>query len=281
MERGQPAELLASGPIGKLVREGRLEEALVALYREHEKPSGPVVTAIHELRERVTQGAIAKLEPLDRAPTAGDYNAALVGIAERYLLEQLVDGVNTLERILDISTLGRHRTARALANLFADGTLVLDRGKARSPDSLLPAPAIRDRAPAEVEEVVALVADANPTQAALTRTLVRVALGKAARVIRAESGPAAVDVARKERAGLLLLDFTLPGFDALEVLRQLRQPGGGTIAAVVFVDRLDADFVRGKLPRGAGLVVRPVDKAALADAISRAQQAAADTGRRT
>jgi DNA-binding response OmpR family regulator len=42
------------------------------------------------------------------------------------------------------------------------------------------------------------------------------------RVVRAYDGPTAVDVARAEAPDLLVLDLMLPGFDGLEVIRQLR-----------------------------------------------------------
>lgn len=42
------------------------------------------------------------------------------------------------------------------------------------------------------------------------------------RVVRAYDGPSAVEVARAEAPDLLVLDQMLPGFDGLEVVRQLR-----------------------------------------------------------
>lgn len=42
------------------------------------------------------------------------------------------------------------------------------------------------------------------------------------RVVRADDGPSAVEVARSEAPDLLVLDLMLPGFDGLEVIRQVR-----------------------------------------------------------
>ena len=108
-----------------------------------------------------------------------------------------------------------------------------------------------ERSRVEPAGSVVLVADHNPTQAALARTLARVVMGKSTSILKAESGPEVVELARRERPQLLLLDFGLPKLDAAEVLRQLRS-AGVTVAVVVFAERMDADFVRGKLPAGAG-----------------------------
>src|SRR5262249_32612949 len=151
---------------------------------------------IQAVRDRMTSEALERLRPLDRvvmrvrpAP-----HAVLEAPAERYVLDQIIDDAATLDVVLDRSTLGRHRTARALENLVEMGYVSFQ----RSPEALPPVLV----APADL--AVAVVADANPTQAALTRTMARVALGGATRIVAAATGPEVVEVAKRERAGLVI-----------------------------------------------------------------------------
>jgi two-component system alkaline phosphatase synthesis response regulator PhoP len=56
------------------------------------------------------------------------------------------------------------------------------------------------------------------------RTVVRAYLEQAGfRVLLADNGPAGVDLARRERPDLVILDLNLPGMDGMEVAARLRQ----------------------------------------------------------
>ena len=56
------------------------------------------------------------------------------------------------------------------------------------------------------------------------RTVVRAYLEQAGfRVLPADSRPEGVELARRERPGLVILDLNLPGMDGMEVAARLRQ----------------------------------------------------------
>jgi len=64
-----------------------------------------------------------------------------------------------------------------------------------------------------------LVADDEPPILELVRFTLE---DEQVRVVEATSGPAALEVARRERPDLIFLDVHMPGLDGFEVCRQLR-----------------------------------------------------------
>lgn len=284
-----------------------LEKALGELYRAREKAPGDpsVLRQIQSVRDQLTTAALDRLRPLDRIvrrvlPTSPETPA------EAYVVDQCVDGVASIDVILDRSTLGRHRTAQALETLVRAGIVEVraDRSSLAPRSAFGPPPSAFGAAPAAFRVMpsgpradapassvaptssasAVVVGDSDATQAALTRTMTRVAIHGvpglgAAKMVSATSGPELVEVAVRERATLIVTAFQLPGFDALEALRQLRARGRA-VTAVVLVDQLDEGFVKPKLPDGATMLARPFDKTALVAAITAAAPATA-TGTRT
>lgn len=267
-----------------------LERALGDLYRARERAPGDpsVLRQIQAVRDQLTTAALDRLRPLDRVvhrvlPSSPDTPT------EAYVADQCVDGVTSVDVILDRSTLGRHRTAQALESLIRAGIVELRADKRSiAPRSAFGAKAEGTAAsavPASTGAHAVVVGDSNATQAALTRTMTRAAIHGipglgAAKLVGASSGQELVDVALRERATLVVTAFQLPGFDALEALRQLRARGR-FVSAVILVEQLDAKFVQPKLPEGATLLVRPFDKTTLLAAISATTQATGAPGTKT
>jgi CheY-like chemotaxis protein len=244
-----------------------LERALGELYRARERAPGDpsVLRQIQAVRDQITTAALERLRPLDRVVHRVGRVAPQTP-AETYLVEQCIDGATSIDVILDRSTLGRHRTAQALESLLGSGLAELRTDKR----SFAPRSAFGPRTETSTPSVV--VADASATQAALMRTMTRVAIHgvsalTAARFLGASSGSELVEVVLRERVTLMVTSFQLPGFDALEAIRQLRARGR-SIGAVILVEQLDASFVQPKLPEGAAILARPFDKAALHAAIT-------------
>ncbi len=72
---------------------------------------------------------------------------------------------------------------------------------------------------AEVEPLLVLVADDDPS---ILEFATRVVAKAGFRVVRAERGDDALELARRERPALCLLDVLMPGLDGLEVCRAIR-----------------------------------------------------------
>jgi two-component system, OmpR family, response regulator len=88
-------------------------------------------------------------------------------------------------------------------------------------------------------------------------------------VVQAASGGEALDLARRERPDLILLDVMMPGMDGPTTLEKLREQEGGDATPVIFmtakvqkteIDRLLALGVR-------GLIAKPFDPMKLPDEI--------------
>jgi two-component system, LytTR family, response regulator len=84
----------------------------------------------------------------------------------------------------------------------------------------------------------------------------------------AQNGLAAVRLIQKERPDLLLLDVAMPGMDGFEVLEAL---GGMVRPGVIFVSAHDEHAVRAFEVNALDYVLKPVDKARFAQALSRAR----------
>jgi len=251
--------------IDDLVRARRFDEALALLYARAERaPSDRTVTqAIERIRERMADVALAELGPVDATPRltrASMSGSAELGADERYLLGR-VDGVRTIGQLVQSSTLGRYRTARVLVWLVSRGLVEIP----SEPDRTTIVPSA-----SSLRAVV--VADSNGTQASLARTMLRVSLGRGVAFHTATDASTLLELAARERPELLLLDFRLPGRgDGIETLRALRATRGlEATRAIVMVTRIEADYVRARLPSQAALLIRPIERASLEAALQAA-----------
>ncbi len=261
---------------------GRLDEALSLLQSEREKtPSDREVAAELELvRERVAEQALKELGPLELVPTPQLGSSAMalrdgLDLPTRYVLER-VDGVRTLDAILRFSALGRARTAQTLVVLFKAGAIELP-GRRRiapaavSPEPLRPSPSAGALTSSGVhplvQSLVVVVADASSTQAALTRTLLRVATPRAVDAHTVASGRELFDALRRLRPALLVVDFGLPDADGCDAVMRARSLAPD-VPAIVLATSLDLELARSRLPtQKVVLVRRPFDKATLASAM--------------
>src|SRR3970282_2523530 len=112
-----------------------------------------------------------------------------------------------------------------------------------------------------------LVADDNAMNLDIIRT--RLA-AHGYEILIAADGEEAVDVARRERPDLILLDIMMPKLDGFEVCRQLRaDPGLPFVPIILVTAKGDTKDVGAGLGGGGGeYLTKPVDQAAL---LARAQ----------
>ena len=89
-----------------------------------------------------------------------------------------------------------------------------------------------------------LVADDEPPILELVRFTLE---DEQVRVVEATSGPAALEVARRERPDLIFLDVHMPGLDGFEVCRQLKSETATRLIPVILITALQApeDRIRG------------------------------------
>jgi CheY-like chemotaxis protein len=107
-----------------------------------------------------------------------------------------------------------------------------------------------------------LVVEDN-TDAAESLALILRAYGHEVRT--AHNGPAALDLAREFRPGVVVLDIGLPGMDGYEVARRLRQDQGGAGVVLVALTgyNLEDDQRRSRDVGISHHLVKPVDPLAL------------------
>lgn len=250
--------------VAELVRAGRFDEALVRLYAEAERsPSDRNVTeAIERVREQMAESALLQLGSLDAIPRTTGIRAGSsweLGADERYLLGR-VDGARTIDQLVRTSTLGRHRTSRVLVWLVSRGLVEIP--------AAVSAPRASASTAGPVERVV--VGDGNTTQASLARTMLRVSLGRGVELHTVGDAAALLECLANVRPDLLVLDFRLPGRgDGLETLRAARKLEGlAAVPAIVVATRIEADYVKARMPSQTELLVRPIERGSL-DAVLR------------
>jgi CheY-like chemotaxis protein len=102
-----------------------------------------------------------------------------------------------------------------------------------------------------------LIVEDNVDQAETLRMFLSI---KGHRLAVAASGPAAIEIARRLRPDVVLLDLGLPGFDGFEVARRLRQEHGAAMRIIaVSAYATDSDR-RQSLEAGCELhLVKPAD----------------------
>ena len=74
-----------------------------------------------------------------------------------------------------------------------------------------------------------LIVEDNADQAATLQMFLTM---RGHRLEIASSGPAAIELARRQRPDVVLLDIGLPGFDGFEVARRLRQEHGSAMRII-------------------------------------------------
>ena len=86
--------------------------------------------------------------------------------------------------------------------------------------------------------------------------------GRGYRLFVTRSGENAIDVARRARPGLVLLDVVMPGIDGFETCRRLKDDPETREAAVIFLSSLDdaRDKVRGLEVGAVDFVSKPFQK---------------------
>ncbi len=109
-----------------------------------------------------------------------------------------------------------------------------------------------------------LVADDEPD----TLDLLEITLGRAGyRVLRAVNGREALDVVRRERPDLLLLDVMMPQLSGLDVLKTLKAEGAAP-PVILFSARGRADDLAAGIEAGAvQYLVKPTSRDRLLEAV--------------
>ena len=137
-------------------------------------------------------------------------------------------------------------------------------GGARQSD---PSAADRHEAPQQAEERRRiLVVDDEPS----IRLLTRVNLGASGiDVLEAPDGEAGIEIARRERPDLVLLDVMMPGTDGWDVARRLARDDTTADIPIVFLTARaeQADRVQGRELGGVAYLLKPFDPVALADVL--------------
>lgn len=200
---------------------------------------------------------------LDAVPSRSSEEGGPQDAQERYLLAR-VDGARTVGELVRLSTLGPEQTLRVLENLAASGSIVVT-----SPRAVVAQVA----APAAARIETVLVADADRTQASLLRTMLRVSIGGSIVFHTASHADEVTQLSGQHRPDLLVVDYRLPGSgDGLALVRVLRaKSGAAPTPALIVAQRIEAEFIRARLLPLTGLVVRPIERAALVSAIPNAE----------
>jgi signal transduction histidine kinase len=102
-----------------------------------------------------------------------------------------------------------------------------------------------------------LVVEDNPVNRKLARNVLR---ARGYRVLEAETGEEGIDLARRERPHLILMDLQLPGLDGLEATRRIKaDPATGAIPIVALsAHAKDVDEDRAREAGCAGYIAKPI-----------------------
>ena len=102
-----------------------------------------------------------------------------------------------------------------------------------------------------------LIVEDNADQAETLKVFLSL---KGHRLEIAASGPAAIELARRQRPDVVLLDLGLPGFDGFEVARRLRQEHGQTMRIIAVSAYATESDRRQSMEAGCELhLVKPAD----------------------
>ena len=129
------------------------------------------------------------------------------------------------------------------------------------------APVPEDRPPPPSAPTM-LVVDDHDVNRELIRTLLE---RKGYRVLLAGTGEAGIEIARRERPSLILLDLAMPGTDGFATARELRADGAfaGTPLVAVTAMAMRGDEERAKEAGFDAYVTKPVDRRELEDTVAR------------
>ena len=248
--------ILDEGPIAALVTQRRWDDALAKLNaaRDAAPRDADIAEAIRTLRDRALGDGLERLGSTEAIPVRTGKAAAL-GADERYLLGLITDDA-AVDEILAASTLGRHRTVRGLCGL-------LDLAAIRV-EPLLFTPSAPETTSA-MRHVV--VADGHPSSAALTRTMLRLALGGSAHLETVTTTAQLAVCGARQKPDLLVTELVLVGGDALAALRTLRRTVGQVVPVILIASRVDRELAVARAPERSVVLGRPIEKAALVDAL--------------
>ena len=102
-----------------------------------------------------------------------------------------------------------------------------------------------------------LIVEDNADQAATLKMFLSI---KGHNLEIASSGPAAIELARRQRPDVVLLDLGLPGFDGFEVARRLRQEHGSQMRIIAVSAYASESDRRQSIEAGCELhLVKPAD----------------------
>jgi len=129
------------------------------------------------------------------------------------------------------------------------------------------APVPEDR-PAPPDAPTMLVVDDHDVNRELIRTLLE---RKGYRVLLAGTGEAGIEIARRERPSLILLDLAMPGSDGFATARELRADDAFDATPLVAVTAMAmrGDEERAKEAGFDAYVTKPVDRRELEDTVAR------------
>ncbi len=115
-------------------------------------------------------------------------------------------------------------------------------------------------------ESTILVVDNEPRVVELIRTGLEL---EGLRIVACVDGSAAVELARRERPALILLDLASPGIDGWAVLDRLEQDSRTAgIPVVMLTDRADDPYILRGLEKGAiEFLLKPLDRARLVELV--------------
>ena len=113
-----------------------------------------------------------------------------------------------------------------------------------------------------------LVVDDHDLNRELIRTLLE---RKGYRVLLAGTGEAGIEIARRERPAVILLDLAMPGIDGFATARELRADGAFAETPLVAVTAMAmrGDEERAKEAGFDAYVTKPVDRRELEDTVER------------
>ena len=170
-----------------------------------------------------------------------------------------------------------HAEQNRARQLGADDYLVKPLDRARLLESIArlrqvdsngePAPELEDQ-PAPPAPPTMLVVDDHDLNRELIRTLLE---RKGYRVLLAGTGEAGIEIARRERPAVILLDLAMPGIDGFATARELRADGAFAETPLVAVTAMAmrGDEERAKEAGFDAYVTKPVDRRELEDTVER------------
>jgi CheY-like chemotaxis protein len=132
----------------EMIGQGRLDDALSWLYemRDRHPDANAVSDQIRIVRDLISEIAIERLGRTDVAPARLRRDLPVGNNDAAYLLDR-IDGVCTVDDLITISRLPRHKTLRTLVSLMDDGFVGFDRITGTSPGTRASDPGARTSDP--------------------------------------------------------------------------------------------------------------------------------------